>query len=134
MLLPGRRPPFDVRIGALRAPAPLSVSHLAPGGIVLAQGLTRQTVPFDDHGPRSDNPALFDALRKLNADGVPFQFQPHAVDAPARLMAWWQETGRLAASFSEIAWLSPVQWRITIIPVPVRGVLGWDGEAGAFGG
>ncbi|MBD3825577.1 MULTISPECIES: hypothetical protein [Stenotrophomonas] len=134
MLLPGRRPPFDARISAPRVPAPLSVSHLEPGGIVLSEGLARQTIPFDDHGPRCDNPALFDALRKLNADGIPFQYQPQVVDAPARLMAWWQETGRLADTFSEIAWLSPEQWRITSIPVPVQGVMGWDGRAGPFAG
>ncbi|WP_411850708.1 hypothetical protein ACLB90_17860 [Stenotrophomonas sp. LGBM10] len=134
MLLPGRRPPFDVRIGAAHAPAPLSVSHLERGGIVLADGAARQTLAFDDHGPRCDNPALFDALLRLNAAGVPFQYQPQVVDAPARLMAWWQEAGRLADTFAEIAWLSPGQWRITTIPVPVRGVMGWDGSAGPFPG
>jgi len=75
----------------------------------------KDTVPFDDHGPRWANAALREALTALNARGLPFQYQPHDAQSPAALMAWWQENGQLGSSYRELSWRGPGDWLITRI-------------------
>ncbi|MCF7751954.1 hypothetical protein KQ945_14435 [Bacillus subtilis subsp. subtilis] len=129
---PGRRPPFDVYLPRPDAPPPLRVSHLQDGQVIVVgggqrPGATAEAIAFDDQGPRWANPALQQLLAHLNTRGLPFQYQPHLPDAPAALMAWWQETGQLAGSYRELSWRGPGDWLLTRIPPPQRGVLGWTG-------
>ncbi|MEG2804124.1 hypothetical protein [Stenotrophomonas sp.] len=131
MDLPGRRPPFVVHLPAAGEPAPARVSHLRAGQVVVVSGAvdagTSREVAFDDHGPRWANPGLRAVLSALNAQGLPFQFQPHDPEAPAALMAWWQESGQLDASFHQFSWRGAGTWGLTRIDLPQRGVLGWAG-------
>lgn len=134
MKYPGRSLPFAVEFGSHAAPSPLSVSHLSQGRIILAGGggnsgeeLVLQEIVFADRGKPWENEVLFSKLIDLNSSGVPFRFRPKEVASPHLLMAWWQETGKLKASFREISWSSPDQWQITTIDPPVAGVRGWAG-------
>lgn len=128
---PGRRPPFEVYLATRGQVAPARVSHLLAGQVMVVSGDpgrgTAEAIAFDDHGPRWANPALRQLLVELNARGLPFQDQPHDPESPAALMAWWQETAQLADSYREFSWRGPGDWRLTCIPPPQLGVLGWTG-------
>ncbi|MGE6784844.1 hypothetical protein ACQKGL_20215 [Ensifer adhaerens] len=134
MRFPGRRLPFAVEFGSHAAPSPLSVSHLEQGRIVLIgggrtsdAGAIRQEIAFVERGELWENEDLFSRLVDLNSSGVPFQSHAREMESPDLLMAWWQEAGKLNASFKEISWSSPDQWLITTIDPPVAGVRGWSG-------
>lgn len=128
---PGRLPPFDVYLPGPGDVPPLRVSHLEAGQVMVVNGALAgpvvEAIAFHDHGPRWANPALQQLLAELNARALPFQYQPHRLDAPAALMAWWQETGQLACSYQQFSWRGAGDWLLTRIPPPQRGVLGWTG-------
>lgn len=134
MSYPGRKLPFMVEVGKDAEPPPLSVSHLEGGRIVLTGGRRhsgsyelRQQIAFIDEGKRWENRDLYSKLIELNTSRIPFQLQPRQMASPDALMAWWQEIGKLKASFREISWRNPDQWLITTIAPPILGIRGWAG-------
>jgi hypothetical protein len=130
MTYPGRRLPFAVQHGRPGEVPPRHVVHLSGNRIILGgageSGLPSE-IPFSGEGPAWENEDLFTKLAALNGEGLPFQYQPKQWEAPAALMAWWQETGRLTGSFKEISWVGVDRWLITTVEPPVIGMLGWTG-------
>jgi hypothetical protein len=130
MTYPGRRLPFAVQHGWPGEAPPLHVVRLSDNRIILGgagPSALPSEVPFAGEGPAWENEDLFAKLAALNARGLPFEYQPREMEGPDALMAWWQETGRLAVSFRKIAWTAPDRWLITTIEPPVVGVFGWTG-------
>lgn len=130
MTYPGRRVPFAVQHGRPGEVPPPHVVRLSANRIILGgagPSALPSEIPFAGEGAAWENEDLFAKLAALNAQGLPFQYQPKERDTPDALMAWWQETGSLAVNFREISWTGADRWLITTIEPPVIGVLGWTG-------
>ncbi|MGO4123534.1 hypothetical protein AB4Z01_04000 [Inquilinus sp. YAF38] len=130
MTYPGRRLPFAVQRGRPGEALPCHVVRLSNNCIILGGAIVSgvpSEIPFSGEGPAWENEDLFMKLAALNTQGLPFQYQPKQWEAPDALMAWWQETGRLTASFRAISWMGLGRWLITTVEPPVIGVLGWAG-------
>lgn len=128
MAYPGRTLPFAVEHGPSGEAPPPHVVRLSGNRIILGgSGVSPAGIPFAGDTPAWENEDLFAKLATLNARGFPVAYQPKEMEGPDALMAWWQETGRLAVSFREIAWTAPDRWQITTIEPPEIGVLGWTG-------
>ncbi|OWJ59832.1 hypothetical protein [Inquilinus limosus] len=130
MTYPGRRLPFAVEHGRAGEMPPRHVSRLSDSRIILG-GVGALRLPseirFAGEGPVWRNDDLFAKLAALNAQDIPFAVQPREMAGPDALMAWWQETGRLAVSFRAISWTGPDRWLVTTVELPVMGLLGWTG-------
>lgn len=133
MTYPGRKLPYLVTLGRPLEATPLYVSHLMKDRVVLsdetsakAKGYVKE-IAFQNRGSAWDNEDLYRKLAELNSDGVPFEIKPREMISPHALMLWWQDIGKLAHSFREIAWRDAGEWHIATIEPPVVGVLGWTG-------
>lgn len=135
MTYPGRKLPYRITSGKPLEPAPLYVSHLMEDRVVLFDGISAKAkvsskeIAFQNRGQAWENEDLYRKLAELNSNGIPFEIRPGEMISPHALMLWWQDTGKLADNFREIAWRDAGEWHIATIEPPVVGVLGWRGPA-----